>query len=338
MRVYVIHPGASFSTADVFDGLVAGLRANGVDVYEGRLDSILSWYDTLVSVGAARGVLQTTALDPDHLNRHALASAHITRHILQTEPDLVIAVSAHNYNIGDAKIIRRYFRTAMIGTEAPYLTTLEVQLAACYDAVFTNERASVPTYALHCPRAYYLPHAYNPDVHRPDGAAIASDVVFVGSLFDERRALFDGVDWTGIDFRCRGYDLARDVQTADIVPNADTAALYRGAKIALNHHRTTTSHASGQHIRPEEAESLGPRAYEIAACGAFQLMDDSRAEAREVFGDSLVTYRAGDSDDLARQVRHWLSRDRADVAAAQRAAILPHSWTNRARQLLEVMA
>lgn len=331
--------GRPFSTADVYDGLVAGLRANGVDVYEGRLDSILAWYDTLVVVGAARGVLHTTALDPDHLNRWALASAHITRHILLTEPDLVIAVSAHNYSVGDAKILKRYgFKTAMLGTEAPYLIDLEAQFAALYGTVFTNERASVPRFRTVNPNAHYLPHAYNPDVHRPDGPASPSDVLFVGSLFDERRALFSGVDWTGIDFHCRGYDLARDVQTADIVANTETAALYRGTKIALNHHRTTTSHASGQHIAADEAESLGPRAYEIAACGAFQLMDDSRAEAREVFGESLVTYRAGDSAALARQVRTWLDRDRTAVAAAQRAAILPHSWTARARQVLEVLA
>ena len=40
MRVMVVHPGASFSTADVYDGLIVGLRAHGVNLIEGRLDTI----------------------------------------------------------------------------------------------------------------------------------------------------------------------------------------------------------------------------------------------------------------------------------------------------------
>jgi spore maturation protein CgeB len=124
---------------------------------------------------------------------------------------------------------------------------------------------------------------------------------------------------------------------ADVVPNTVTAAYYRATKVAINHHRTTTSHGSGQHIRPEDAESLGPRAYEIAACGAFQLMDDSRAEAKDVFGDALATYTAGSSASLEREVRWWLAHpdERQLWAAAQHECVKPHSWDTRARQVLE---
>lgn len=332
MRVMVAHPGASYSTSDVYDGLVAGLRANGATVLEARLDTILAWYADVIGDGISRGVLTPGAVELDGtLNRSALAGAHVTRYALIERPDWLIVVSGHNYNAHDARALSRAgIRTAVLLTEAPYWGAEEREIATFYDVAFTNERRSAAFLG-----ARYLPHAYNPDVHRPDGpAAVASDVLFVGSLFDERKALFGGVDWSGVDFLLRGELLP----TRDIVRNVETAALYRSTKIALNHHRTTRFHGSGQHIAADEAESLGPRAYEIAACGAFQLMDDSRAEAREVFGESLVTYRAGDSADLARQVRTWLNRDRTAVAAAQRAAILPHSWTARARQVLEVLA
>jgi spore maturation protein CgeB len=117
------------------------------------------------------------------------------------------------------------------------------------------------------------------------------------------------------------------------------AALYRAAAVNVNHHRTTMMHGSGQHIAPGSAESLGPRAYEIAACGGFQVMDDSRAEAAEVFGDALVTYGAGDPDDLHRVVEHYLQRPakRQRLAEAQRAAVAPHHWGARARQILAAM-
>jgi spore maturation protein CgeB len=336
MKVYCIHPGASWSTSDVYTGLVAGVRAQpGVDLHEGRIDTILNWYDTAIHLGVQAGVWTPDAYKTSVLNRQRMASAHITQDILDVWPDVVISVSGHNYHLADADILRRVgIKTAVILTESPYFGDLEREIARHYDVAFTNERTSAARL-----NAHYLPHAYNPAVHTPEGTrAYAADVIFIGSLFDERRALFNAADWWGVDFLWRGHDMSET--PSDVVPNTEAAAYYRAAKIGLNHHRTTTSHGSGQHIRPEEAESLGPRAYEIPACGAFQLMDDSRVEARDVFGDWLATYKAGDADDLSTQVRYWLAHpDRRDeTARAQHAAILPHAWDVRARQVVEKVA
>lgn len=335
MKVYVVHPGANWSTSDVYTGLVSGLKAQpGIDVFEGRIDSILNWYDTAIHAGVAVGAFDPAAYHTGVLNRQRMASAHITQSILDRMPDVVISVSGHNYHLDDVDILRKVgIKTAVLLTESPYFGDLEGLMARHYDLAFTNERRSAER--LH---AHYLPHAYDPAVHTIDGPRAApSDALFIGSLFDERLSLFGGVDWTGIHFVQRGHDMTE--HPTDVVPNAETAAHYRSTKIALNHHRTTTSHGSGQHILPEEAESLGPRAYEIAACGAFQIMDDSRAEAVEVFGESLVTYKAGDSLDLERQVRKWLRQPdmRATWAAAQHEAVRPHSWVARAAQVLEVL-
>jgi spore maturation protein CgeB len=333
MKVYVIHPGAQWSTCDVYTGLVAGLQAQpGVDIYEGRIDTILNWYDNAVQAGIAVGVFSLDVANNNIFNRQRMASAHITQHILDIWPDVVISVSGHNYHLADADILRKAgIKTAVILTESPYFGELEGEMRAHYDVAFTNERKSGQR--LH---AHYLPHAYNPAVHTPDGPkGYAADVFFCGSMFDERRALFNAVDWEGVDFVWRGHDMS-ETPTA-LMPNAATAAYYRGAKISLNQHRTTTSHGSGEHIAADEAESLNPRAYEIPACGAFQLCDDSRAEGWEVFGDCFPTYRAGDAADLSRQARYWLTHDdrREETARMMHAAVLPHSWTARATQVLE---
>lgn len=336
MKLYVIHPGAGWATSDVYDGLVAGLYANNIDVYEGRIDTILNWYDAALTTGVQSHNWKPEALDTRVFNRQRMASAHITQHILDVWPDVVLCVSGHNYHIKDADALRHIgIKTAVLLTESPYFGDLEAQIRQHYDIAFTNERRSAQRLDAH-----YLPHAYHPERHTLVGEhAYAADVVFIGSWFDERKELFNAVDWTGIDFVWRGHDLNETVPSA-AVPNVETAAYYRAAKISLNHHRTTTSHGSKQHIRREEAESMGPRAYEIPACGSFQLMDDSRPEAREIFRDSIATYRSGDADDLETQVRWWLSHPdmRDEWAAAQHEMILPHSWTNRARQVLEVLA
>src|SRR5689334_23933100 len=53
-------PGPAWSTADVYTGLVGGLCAvPGVDVHEGRIDSILNWYDTMIGLGVQTGLLRS---------------------------------------------------------------------------------------------------------------------------------------------------------------------------------------------------------------------------------------------------------------------------------------
>jgi spore maturation protein CgeB len=346
MRILVIHPGASFATHDVYVGCVAGLRTcPHVFVEEARLDTILGWYQGALTTGIQRTVFALDAFDrvTQHGNLSALASAHITRQaLLEDTPDWALVISGHNYNWHDAAILRRAgIKTAILLTETPYFGALEVQIARGHDVVFTHERAAVvPLQQQLDAPVVYLPHAYHPTLHTPDGhAADPCDVVFIGSLFDERKALLRGVNWTGIDLVCAGLDPQQPVMDA-IVPNVQAAQQYRSARIALNPHRTTTQHGSGEHIAAHTAQSLGPRAYEIAACGAFQLMDDSRLEGRDVFGDAWVTYRAGDSGDLERQIRRWLADDtgRRTVAAQQHAAIQLHSWHMRAQQMVEVLA
>jgi spore maturation protein CgeB len=334
-KVYCIHPGAAWSTCDVYDGLVAGLRAQAdPEVYEGRIDTILNWYDTAINLGVRAGEYSPDAYKTSVLNRQRMASAHITQSILDVWPDVVISVSGHNYHLVDADILRKVgIKTAVILTESPYFGDLEGEMARHYDVAFTNERQSAKRL-----NAQYLPHAYNPAVHTPDGPkGYAADVFFCGSMFDERKQLFNAADWQGVDFVWRGHDMS-ETPTA-LMPNAAAAAYYRAAKISLNQHRTTTSHGSGEHIAADEAESLNPRAYEIPACGGFMLCDDSRAEAKDIFRDSLATYKAGDADDLARQTRWWLAHPdmREEWAAAQHDCVRPHSWTARAGQVLDVL-
>jgi spore maturation protein CgeB len=339
MNVYLVHPGVPFSTSDVYDGVLFGLRANGVEVIEGRLDTITGFQAALYDAGQAAGLVT-----PGTVNISYFAWHYIATHAMGVQPDLILVISAHNLNLQAPRLWRKYgLKTAVIMTESPYFSAFEATMAREYDTVFTNERKAVESFRTLGCAAHYLPHAYHPAIHEPGEAdpAKVSDVFFCGTLFDERKALIGGVDWTGINLVRRGFipPGPSGERVNDTIENEETAAYYRATKVALNHHRTTKNHGSGEHISAGEAESLGPRAYEIAACGAFQLMDDSRAEAIELFGDSLTTYCAGDSKDLEARIRYWLKHDsrREETARMQHEAIKPHSWTNRARQLLEAL-
>ena len=112
-----------------------------------------------------------------------------------------------------------------------------------------------------------------------NGEAPAHDVVFVGTGFDSRVALLSAVDWSGIDLglygacgpTCRRSTRWRPFVRAGLVDNARTGALYRKARIGLNLYRGTGG---------APAESLNPRAYELAADGVFTVAQP-RAEQTE---------------------------------------------------------
>lgn len=347
MRVLVIHPGSAYSVSDVYDGLCVGLRAAGCEVLEARLDQgLILFDDALTALGALNPEYRVPewAQDPS-----ALAGARIINQAALLRPDLAIVVTGLKLHYSVPLALHSLgVPAALLCTETPYSDD-EPRIAPLYRHVFTHDRAGLARFAGH-PSAHYLPHAFNPERHRPGAAEAdkAVDVYFVGAGFDERRALFAPLRAElGARFVCEGVlwddtiDFADERQVwAGAVDNAEVVRWYRSAGICLNHHRTTAEYGTGQHIAPGSAASLGPRAFEIAACKGFQLCDDSRPDLPELLGDSVPTYRAGDAADLLRQARHWLGRPgaRAALAAAACEAVQAHSWHARARQLLERIA
>jgi hypothetical protein len=336
MRVMVVHPGHSHSTADVYTGLCAGLEANGVETIGYPLQAALEVNEGIHKVAKEHAPEWAAAFDPHAVAAHAIIGRAIWR-----EVDWVIAVTGHNLHFGAVGTLRKAgVKTALVCTESPYLTIERERFdAQLYNVVFTNDRGAAHLFGR---PTVYLPAAYNPAVHFVDGprATDAPDVFFVGTGFSERKALIGGVDWSGIDLKIAGtmWDDGDNILSR-LMDNDTAASYYRSARINLNHHRTTRDFQSGQHIGTGAAYSLGPRAYEIAACGGFQLMDDSRPEARDVFGTALATYRAGDSADLENQIRYWLAHpaERAQVAAAQHAAVQAHTWHARAGALIATL-
>jgi spore maturation protein CgeB len=118
-----------------------------------------------------------------------------------------------------------------------------------------------------------------------------------------------------------------------VTENATTAALYRRAKIGLNLHRTSKGFGRGA-PRIAHAESLNPRAYELAASGCFQI-SDARAEIAEVFGGAVPTFTT--PDDLTRRIRGYLANPdvRDHLAAAAQRAVQGHTFAARAQQITE---
>jgi spore maturation protein CgeB len=234
-------------------------------------------------------------------------------------------------------------RTAVILTESPYEDAKQARLASCADMVWTNERTSIDRLRAAAPNVRYLPSAYSWSRHRPDlfvdDDVPAHDVVFVGTGFRERIDMLAAVDWTGIDLGLYGEwallgsraKLRQFVRGASM-SNAKAVGLYRKAKIGLNLYRTSTIY--GQKTpRITLAESMNPRAYELAAAGVFSLSDE-RAELTAVLGDAVPTFST--PAELESLVRHYLADNaaRGRLARLARQRILPHTFAVRTAQLL----
>jgi len=340
-RFLVVHGGAVWATHDVFTGLCAGLRAGGHEVLEyalgARLDLAHDWLRLLWrKQKQTGGPLAGTRPTPADVQHHAAEG--VLAHALRHEVDWVVVVCAAYFHPDIAVLARRAgLRLAVVFTESPYDDAQQATVAPLYEVCFTQERASVPGLRAANPRTHYLPAAYDDAQHGPhlNGSAPAHDVVFVGTAFGERTALLAAVDWTGIDLGLYGlwgglganHPLAPYVHEG-LVDNARAGALYRKAKIALNLYRDA---------RGRPAESLNPRAYELAADGVCTV-SQPRAEVREKFDGAVPTFTT--ADDLQALLRVYLANPMHREEQAQRLPrrVTEDTYTHRAAELVAHLA
>lgn len=192
--------------------------------------------------------------------------------------------------------------------------------------------------------AWYLPCAADPAVHAPvalsaaERAEFGSAVSFVGAGYRNRRVTFRrlldldfkvwGSDWEGAD---GVSERVLQRQGARISPT-DTVRIFNASSINVNLHSST--YVDG--VDPL-GDFVNPRTFEIAACGAFQLVDERRY-LPEVFvpGEEVATFAS--SAELRERIAHYLAHpeERAAIAAAGRRRVLAeHTYTARMAQLLE---
>lgn len=344
-RFMAIQPGASCSTADVYTGMLAGLKELGHEVENYQLDIRIAragaWLDFNWKEAKKKNpdVVKPTTAD---VLFQACGDSVVKA--MWRKPDWVIVVSAMYYPKLFLKMLKQAgLNVAVLLTESPYDDDHQYGIAAIADVCWTNEKTSLEMLRVCNPKTYYLPHAFDTTRHRATGddKHIAShDVVFVGTGFQERVNLFESVNWDGIDLGLYGIwelinsrsKLKKYVRSEDSISNDFAAALYRRAKIGLNLYRTSKGFGCDA-PRIEAAESLNPRAYELAACGCFHL-SDHRAEVADVFGDAVPTFQS--ALELETLIRDWLKDDqkREEIAAQLPQLVDGETWLNRARQMV----
>jgi spore maturation protein CgeB len=316
MRILLVYPGHAHSTIDVASGYEEGLQSLGHEVKAYNYHSALIFYQSAIKHFSEENEWFT--LLPDAY--WTLASEHVVIDAVDFVPDAVLIVNGFMLHRRAYDLLHRLrIPLALLLTESPYLDgDQSVIMKKGHIAVtFTNDRNSVaPLTEQTGVRTVYLPHSFNPEIHRKREpvAEWRSDVFFHGALWPERKQLLEPLKSLPYKMQIGGQEIgatsAEELEEvmSTVISNREMACRFAATKIALNHHRTFCKADGGEkHISNGKAYSLGPRAFEIAACGAFQLCDDTRPELVDVFDGSVATYH--DGDDLVKKIDYYLTHE-----------------------------
>jgi spore maturation protein CgeB len=221
------------------------------------------------------------------------------------------------------------------------------EVAPFYDYFFAIQQGDFLDEAARlCPgRVGYLPCAADPGIHRPlvlqapEQAAFGAPVAFVGAGYRNRRLAFRplldlGLRIWGSEWAGAGPLEAALQRGGARISTEDSVRIFNATAVNLNLHSSTFVDG----VEPR-GDFVNPRTFELAAAGAFQLVDE-RALLPPLFraGTEVVTFT--DAAALRDLVAHWLVHpaERAAVAAAARARVLAeHTYRHRMETLLEAI-
>lgn len=266
-------------------------------------------------------------------------------HIAEDPPDLVLAIAQAPLTLAVLQHLRKKkFLTAMWFVENYRHLTYWRQLAAGYDYWFVIQQAECIEALKRAGAAHvhYLPMAADPAVHRPltltdaEEQEYGADVSFVGAGYANRRSLLPqwlSNEWT---FKLWGNEwdgatnLSSVLQRDGARIDTDTCVrVFNATKVNLNLH---SSSGMGLDAQPD---FVNPRTFELAACGAFQLVDERRLLSDLFTPEEVVCFRR--VEDVPQLIRTWLtdtSGRRHLAEAAGRRVLREHTYRHRLQELL----
>lgn len=280
------------------------------------------------------------AIPPEIFNPQILAhqaSETIMNQALYNKVDLVLMISGLGVHpIALWLLSQVNIPVAIVFTESPYeddqqkkWMDLSKVNSTANIVQFTNDRYSAIKYGW-----TFLPPSYDPAIHRPvePDSEHACDVMMVGTGWPERQRLLEAVDWTGIDLKLYGLWLEVTPDSPlhkfyypGVISNAHVPSMYNAAKINLNIHRESPV-----------ALTPGPRVFELAACGAFQL-SDTREDLEQLFKKNIPTFTS--AAELERSIRYYLAHpeERRMLAAGALGAVSDQHFDARAATLINTV-
>lgn len=261
------------------------------------------------------------------------------------EPDLVLTMAQAPLNRAALKKLERDgVRTAMWFVEDYRLFTYWRAFAPYYDLFFVIQKEPFLSELVEAgvSKASYLPLAALPSFHRPyeltleEKKKYASPLSFLGAGYPNRRVAFRqllqhglkiwGSDWEGESV----LQKAIQAKGARIEPE-EAVKIFNAAAININLHSSVQANklVSG-------GDFVNPRTFEIAACRAFQLVDE-RTLLPELFApDELCCFTT--MAELQEMIPYYLEHPEERLRIATRGyekVLAAHTYQHRMQSLIE---
>ena len=264
------------------------------------------------------------------------------------EPDMVLCMAQAPLNRQALKRLRRDgVTTAMWFVEDSNLFTYWKGFAPLYDvfAVIQKGQFLNDLELIGQPNGLYLPLAADPDFHKPvdlspvEQRKFGSEISFMGAGYPNRRVAFR--ELVSRDFKIWGNEWDGDHVLAPLlqlkgtrVTPEECVKIFNATKINLNLHSS---------VQVEELVTCGdfvnPRTFELAACGAFQLVDERSLMAESFAKDELATFTS--ITELLEKIDYYSAnpaeRDQYSSKARER-VLRDHTYAHRMKTLLEFTA
>jgi spore maturation protein CgeB len=267
----------------------------------------------------------------------------------EQKPDLLLAMAQAPLEMEAVTRIREGLKIPTAFWFVEDFRTLKYwdKIAGHYDYFFTIQRgeffeklAKAGAKHVEC-----IPQAASPAIHKPmelsedDMQKYGSDISFMGAGYRNRREFFKGL--LDYDFKIWGTEWNLADPVGRLVQNRNERMkpeeyikVFNASKININLHSSTQ--LAG--IDPV-GDFVNPRVFEIAACGAFQMVDQRAAlpplmEA----GKELVTFSS--LKDLREKIDYYLKNEeeREEIARAGRVrALADHTFERRVEEMLRMI-
>lgn len=221
------------------------------------------------------------------------------------------------------------------------------EMAKYYDFIFTIQKGECIDQIKRAGagEVHYLPSGCDPAVHMP--VSLSADerqrwgapISFVGAGYYNRQQVFAafaqlpfkiwGTEWPG----CRPFDRLVQEGGRRISPE-EYVKIFSATDININLH--SSSERDG--VDPT-GDFINPRTFELAACGAFQLVD-YRSHLAEVFepGKEIAVFHS--VRELREMIDHYLKHPEERIPFVTRArerALREHTYDHRIKSMLSTI-
>lgn len=260
------------------------------------------------------------------------------------EPDIVLAMAQAPLDRQSLKRLRSDgVVTAMWFVEDYRLFTYWRAFAPWYDifAVIQKEPFVSELKNIGVDGHLYLPLAAHPEFHRPlslssvERKMYGSDISFLGAGYPNRRNAFKKL--TNYDFKIWGSEWDHDELLAPFVQRKgariepiEAVKIFNATKVNLNLHSSVNPRAT---VVP--GDFVNPRVFEIAACGAFQIVDQ-RALMPELYSEDEMALFSS-MEGLKDRIDFFLGRPEERQAITERSrsrTLKDHTYAQRMEKLL----